>query len=575
MKLKNIFTVLICISILVFTIQSCGGKEVKEPADLVFLNGVIETLDESNPTAEALAIKNGLILFVGSSSDVENFISDSTKVIDLEGKFVMPGFIESHAHFLGLGKSKQIIDLRQAKNWDEIIALVAKASESARPGEWILGGGWHQEKFDPAPNPDVNGYPIHDQLSKASPNNPVMLSHATGHAVFVNEKAMQLAGISKSTKNPIGGTIVRDSIGSPIGVFEENAEYLVSRFYEAYNRNRTTEEIRESYVKQIQIAAEECLKVGITTFHDAGESFEIIDLMKQLADSNKLNIRLNVMIGDSYEQMKEKLVAYKLTNYANNFLTVRSIKQFIDGAIGSRGAWMYEPYSDLPNHYGSNVTSVDELKKISELAIKNDFQMRIHAIGDRGNRETLDIYEEIFKKYPDKKDLRWAIEHAQHLTEQDISRFAKLGVIAAMQGVHATSDGIFVTERIGEARAKEGAYAWKKLINAGAVIANGSDAPVEDVNPLMGFYSSVTRKLSNGNTFYPDQVMTRKEALKSFTINGAYASFEENLKGCLKPGMLADITVLSNNLLTCSEDEISNTAVLYTIVGGQIKFQSK
>lgn len=573
MKLKNLIRSGLFIIALSILNQSCGGKEVKEAADLVLTNAVVATMDESNTSAEAVAIKDGIILFVGSNEDAESYIGDSTEVIDLEGKFVMPGFIESHAHFLGLGKSKQILDLREAKNWDEVIAMVAKACETSRPGEWVLGRGWHQEKFDPSPNPNVNGYPVHNELSKASGNNPVMLSHASGHAIFVNEYAMKLAGVSKSTMDPDGGTIVRDSVGNPIGVFEENAEILIAKHYEEFFNNRKPEEIRQDYINQIRLASEECLKKGITSFHDAGETFELIDIIKQQADSNKLSIRLNVMIGDTYDKMKEKLRNYKLVGYANNFLTVRSVKQYIDGALGSRGAWMIEPYSDLPAHSGSNVTPIETLKKISELAIASGFQMRIHAIGDRGNREVLNIYEEVFKKNPDKKDLRWCIEHAQHISVLDIPRFAKLGVVAAMQSVHCTSDATFVPERIGDARAEEGAYVWKKLINSGAIICNGTDAPVEDVDPIKCFYSAVTRKLADGSVFYPEQKMTRLEALKSYTVNGAYVSFEENLKGKLQTGMLGDITVLSNNLLTCSDDEILNTKVLYTIVNGKIEFR--
>lgn len=547
---------------------------MKEAADLVLTNGIIATMDESVPSAEAIAIKDGTILFVGSSADAEYYAGDSTEVIDLEGKFVMPGFIESHAHFLGLGKSKQILDLRDAKNWDEVIALVAKACESARPGEWILGRGWHQEKFDPAPFPNVNGYPVHEQLSKASPNNPVMLSHASGHAIFANKKAMDLAGISKSTQDPVGGTIIRDSLGVPVGVFEENAENLIAQIYNEYFNSRSPAEIRNDYISQIRLASEEALRKGITSFHDAGETFELIDLIKEQADSNKLMVRLNVMIGDSYENMKVKLNNYKLIGYANNYLTVRSIKQYIDGALGSRGAWMIDPYTDLQTHSGSNVTPIETLKKISALAIENGFQMRVHAIGDRGNREVLNIYEEAFSKHPDKKDLRWCIEHAQHVSESDIPRFAKLGVIPAMQSVHCTSDATFVPERIGDARAAEGAYVWKKLIDRGALICNGTDAPVEDVDPIKCFYSAVTRKSSDGGEFYPDQKMSRVEALKSYTINGAYASFEENLKGSLAVGKLADIVVISKNLLTCSDTDILNAEVLYTVVGGKISYRS-
>ncbi len=565
----------ILLLVIILSIQSCEEKEVEIPADIVLINGVIATVDDANPYAEAIAIKEGKIFAVGSTSEIENYRGKSTQVIDLKGKFVMPGFNESHAHFLGLGNSKQILDLHEAKDWDEVIAIVAKAAESSKPGEWIIGRGWHQEKFNPKPNPNVNGYPVHNELSKATPNNPVMLTHASGHAIFANAKAMQIAGINRNAKDPIGGTIEKDSLGNPIGVFEENAENLIRNFYNDYLAKRTPQQIRSDYVRQIQLASEECLKKGITSFTDAGETFEIIDLMKELADSNKIPVRLDVIVGEPLSNMKDNLKNYLMIGYGNNFLTVRSIKQYIDGALGSRGAWLLEPYSDLPGNTGSNVTPHEELKKISELAIANGFQMRIHAIGDRGNREVLNIYEEVFKKHHDKKDLRWCIEHAQHLSAQDIPRFAKLGVIAAMQGIHCTSDASFVPVRLGDTRAEEGAYVWKKLINSGATICNGTDAPVEDVDPVTCFYSSVTRKSADRKVFYGDQKMSRMEALKSYTINGAYATFEENIKGSIKVGKLADLVVLSNNLLKCPDDDIQNTKVLYTIVGGKVAYKSE
>ena len=548
---------------------------MKNPADMVLINGNVATIEDSLTNVTAVAIKGDKILAVGSTEEIEKFIGDSTQVIDLKGKFVMPGFIESHAHFVGLGESLINIDLRPAKNWDEVIAIVAKAAESSKPGEWIIGRGWHQEKFDPKPEPNVEGYPIHKELSKATPHNPVMLSHASGHAIFANAKAMEIAGINKNTPNPEGGTIVRDSLGNAIGVFEENAEDLIRKFYDEYQNRRTPGQIRIDYVKDMRLASEDCLKKGITTFFDAGEPFEIIDIMKELADSSKLPLRMYVMVRDSTHLMKEKLADYRMIGYGDNHLTVRSIKQYIDGALGSRGAWMLDPYSDLPDHYGSNVTPLDTLKEVAELAINNDYQMCIHAIGDRGNFEVLNLYAEVLVDHPDKKDLRWRIEHAQHLSVHDIPRFAKLGVIAAMQGIHGTSDAPFVIERIGEERARTGAYAWHKLISAGVTICNGTDAPVEDVDPIKCFYASVTRKLADGSTFFPEQKMSRMEALRSYTINGSYAAFEENIKGSIKPGKLADITVLSNDLVSCGDDEILNTKVVYTIIGGKILYNAE
>jgi hypothetical protein len=403
----------------------------------------------------------------------------------------------------------------------------------------------------------------------------VILKHASGHAILVNAMAMQIAGVDKNTPGVEGGIIMRDEQGNPTGVFEENALELITKYYDDYLTRRTPAEIRVDYVRKIKLASEDCLKKGVTSCADAGQPFAVIDLMKQLADSNKIPVRINVMAEDSLPKMKANLKNYFLVGYGNNHLNVRSVKKYIDGALGSRGAWMLEPYDDMPGSTGENITTVDVLQAFSELAIQSGFQMCIHAIGDRGNREVLDLYERIFKKYPGLKNLRWRIEHAQHLSAEDIPRFAKLGVIAAMQGIHCTSDATFVPARIGLKRVEEGAYAWKKLLNSGAIICNGTDAPVEDVDPIKCFYASVTRKLPDGTTFFPEEKMTRFEALKSYTINGAYATFEENIKGSLKAGMLADIVILSNDLLSCSDEQIKTTKVLCTIVGGKILFEEK
>ena len=549
-------------------------KEAILEADLILVNGNVITVSEKYPSAESVAIKDNKIIWIGNNDEAENYIGSATVKIDLKGKTVIPGFVESHAHFLGLGESLRILDLRNAANWDEVVKIVEEAAAKSKPKEWIIGRRWHQEKFNPAPKPNVHGYPLHTLLSKVSPNNPVLLSHASGHATFANALAMEMAGVNSATKNPDGGTIIKDEDGNPIGVFEENAELLVTKAYNDYLNKRNDEQKLADYYAQVKLASEDCLKKGITSFHDAGETFEVIDILKKLADEKKLPIRLNVMIGETLENVESKVADYKLIGYANNFLNVRSIKQYIDGALGSRGAWLLKPYSDLPNHTGSNVTPVETLTRISGIAVENGFQMRIHAIGDRANREVLDIYEKVFNQNKDKNDFRWCIEHAQHISNEDISRFAKLGVIAAMQAIHCTSDASFVDERLGDQRAEEGAYVWKKLLESGAVICNGTDAPVEDVDPIKCFYSAVTRKSKDGTTFYPEQIMTRMEALKSYTTNGAYASFEEKIKGKIEPGMLADLTVLSNDIINCSDDEILGTKVLYTIVDGKIKYQA-
>lgn len=552
---------------------SCGDSNLPE-ADLIIKNGQVATVDSLNTTTEAVAVKNGLILAAGSNHEILKYRGDSTKIIDAKGNFVMPGFIDSHAHFLGIGKSKLILDLMSVNNYDEVVAIVAQAAENALPGEWIVGRGWHQEKWDPVPKNNVNGYPYHDQLSDASPLNPVYLTHASGHALLANAKAMELAGVTSETPNPRGGNIVKDAQGKLTGVFEENAEDLILKVYQEYRNTLTEEQILQEKIHAYELAAEECLSNGITSFHDAGSSFEEIDLLKSLIDDDKIPLRLNVMIYADNNELKEKAKDYRIVGYGNNRLTVRSVKKYIDGALGSRGAWFLSPYDDDTTNYGLNVTPLKELKETSEICLENNLQMNTHAIGDRGNREILKIYESAYAKNGN-KDLRWRIEHAQHLSNNDIKKFSELGVIAAMQGVHCTSDAVFVNRRLGAYRAKEGAYVWRKLIDSGAIISNGTDAPVEKVSPIASFYASVTRMLSDGTTFYAEQKMTREEALRSYTINGAYASFEESIKGSLIPGKLADIVILSNNLLTCEDPEILGTEVIYTIVGGEVVFESE
>lgn len=569
--IKNIFVLSVLIGLLFAS--GCGENKMNDNCDLVLLNGEIYTVNDSIPWAEALAVKGDRIYKVGSNEEIEMYIGDSTAIIDLNGRFVMPGFIDSHAHLIGIGENLIDVDLRDAQNWDEVIAAVAKAASERRPGEWIVGRGWHQEKFDPEPEPNVEGYPVHNALSNAVPYNPVMLVHASGHAVFANAKAMEIAGADTITSNPPGGVIVRDSTGKPIGVFEENAENIIRSAYERYLNDRSLDELNAEVIKKIKFASDLCLKNGVTTLHDAGEDLETIELIKKSVDSNYVKIRLYVMINDALDKLKGKLKDYKLVGYGENRLTVRAIKQYIDGALGSRGAWLLEPYSDLPDSYGSNVTPIKTLDDYCRLAAENGFQMCIHTIGDRGNREALNLYEKYSRQYENFDQMRWRIEHAQHVTPFDIKRFARLNVIAAMQGIHCTSDAPFVIERLGNERAASGAYVWRSMLDRGVVICNGTDAPVESVNPIASFYASVTRKNKDGVGFYTKQKMTREEAIKTYTINGAYAAFEENLKGSLVEGKLADLVVLSNNLMKCSEDDILKTEVVYTIVGGKIVYK--
>jgi predicted amidohydrolase YtcJ len=450
---------------------------------------------------------------------------------------------------------------------------VGRAAKQAKPGEWIVGRGWHQSKWEHAPEPNVEGFPLHESLDKVSPNNPVVLTHASGHATFVNGKAMQEAGITKDTANPPGGEVLKDKNGNPTGLLRERASGLIGRAQSAYEAKQTPAEREALLRKEIDLAIDESLSKGITTFEDAGSPFNTVDTLKRMADNHELRMRIWMMLRMPNDQLAPKLDQYRTIGEGENFLTVRAIKRQIDGALGSRGAWLLAPYSDKPESAGLNTEDPADIRKTAELAIQHGYQLCVHAIGDRANREVLNIFEETFKAHPEKKDLRWRIEHAQHISAADIPRFGQLGVIAAMQGVHCTSDAPYVLLRLGAKRAEEGAYVWQKLMKTGAIVGNGTDAPVEDVSPLASFYASVSRKLKDGTRFYSDQRMSREEALRSYTWNNAYAAFEEEMKGSLEAGKLADITVLSRDIMTIPEDEILSTDVVSTIVGGKVRYE--
>ncbi len=563
------FAAVLIVIFAVLFIVNRRQKLAAETADLILVNGKIVTVDDRFPTATWIALRGDRISALGSDPKGFNrHVGSGTEIIDLGGALTVPGLIESHGHFTGLGQSKTILDLTKTRSWDDIVALVADAAKKAKPGEWIRGRGWHQDKWDRVPEPSIAGLPVHDALSAVTPDNPVLLTHASGHSSLANAKAMELSKITATTTNPDGGEIVRDAKGRAIGAFLETAQSLVR--YEA--GHDTPEEATARTRELVGLASRECLAHGVTTFHDAGASLSTIDLYKAMAEEGALPVRLYVMLGAGSKTLAEKGLAYRMIGAAGNHLTVRAIKRLIDGALGAHGAWLLEPYADLPSSTGLNTESIEEMKATAKFAIENGFQLATHAIGDRGNRETLDIYEEAFKAHPDKTDLRWRIEHAQHLSPADIPRFAALGVIPAMQAIHCTSDAPWVLKRLGEKRAEEGAYVWRKLMDAGSKIPIGTDVPVEPIDPMANFFAAVTRRLKDGTTFFPGQKMTREEALRAYTINGAYAAFETGLKGSLVPGKLADITVLSRDILTCPEDDILTTEVLYTIIGGKVVY---
>jgi len=548
----------------------CGPK--KEQADLIITNGAIYTVNDLRPSVEAVAVKNGKILAVGKASEVNSYQGNDTEVIDLNGKMMTPGFIEGHAHFMGIGYSKLDLDLMKVKSYEELIEKVKEKVEGSEPGEWILGRGWHQDKWDSISKPVVEGFPAHHALSKVSPENPVFLRHASGHAAIANAKAMEIAGIDASVTFDEGGEIFKDENGAPTGIFNETAQGLIDRHVPQDDPARMQ--------KAFDMAIEECLSHGITSFHDAGIDQEVIDLYKQNLDQGNMNVRMYAMLsGSNSELLKNYFASGAEVGLGDDFLTIRAIKLYSDGALGSRGAWLLEEYEDMHGEFGHSTTPIEEIYEVCKEAIKYGFQVCTHAIGDRANQEVLNKYEQAFQT-SDKAsgEHRFRIEHAQHLHPDDIPRFSELGVIPAMQAIHMSSDRPWAIDRLGQKRIIEGAYVWHDLLTSGARIVNGTDAPVEPVDPLACFYASVTRKTLEGlppEGYEPQQKMTRAQALRSYTLDAAHGAFEENIKGSIEVGKYADFTILDRDIMKIPEDEILNTKVKMTIVGGVVVYHSK
>jgi predicted amidohydrolase YtcJ len=556
-------------------VVALAGCAHRQPADLVLLNGKIVTLDPARPQVSALAARGQTLVALGDERQVRPLIGKATRVLDLRGRLALPGFIEAHGHFLGLGELRLGLDLSGARSWKEVVALVAARARAARPGAWVVGRGWHQEKWRAPPRPAVDGLPLHAELSRAAPENPVLLTHASGHSAMVNARALALAGITGETPDPEGGQILRDAGGHPTGLLRETAMAPVRAALARHLRQRTVAQVEARRRRAAALATRECLHKGVTSFQDAGATLEEVDLFRKLADEGKLGIRLWVMLIDDNRRLRANLARYRVVGHGGQRLTVRAIKRLIDGALGSHGAWLLAPYSDLPQSTGLNTTPVASIRETAALALEHDYQLCVHAIGDRGVREVLDIYQDALSQRPGGRDRRWRVEHAQHIHPDDIPRFARLGVMASVQGVHCTSDGPWVVKRLGVRRAREGAYPWRSLLRAGARLANGTDTPVEDVDPIAGFYALVTRRMADGRAFFPEQRLTRQQALHAMTLGAAYAAFEEHAKGSLQPGKLADVVVLSRDILTVPEDQIPGTRVEMTILGGEVVFQLK
>ena len=545
------------------------------PADLLISGGNIYTVDAKSPVAEAVAVRGDSIVFVGSNAEAQKFKGDQTKEIDLQGKIMTPGFIEGHGHIMGLGYNELNIDLMYVRSYDELVAKVKETVSKLQPGQWIIGRGWHQDKWDTKPEKMVKGFQTHELLSKVSPDNPVFLAHASGHAGFANAKAMQIAGVNQLsieqlTKDLHGsGEIIKDELGNPTGIFNERAQQLITQYIPGNDE--------ESDSQALELAIKACQRNGITSFQDAGTQQKYIDLFRKFKFDGKLGVRLYTMLTGSNEELMTQWYANGPEIDPKGWLTIRSIKLHCDGALGSRGAWLLEPYSDRPGHIGHETLPMEFVYQTSKRALETGFQVCAHAIGDRANREILDRYEQAFDELnANSTGARFRIEHAQHLHPDDIPRFAKLGVIPAMQAIHMSSDRPWAIERLGEKRITDGAYVWKKLLQSGARIVNGTDVPVEPVNPIASFYASVTRMTLKGEPeggYEPDQKMTREEALKSYTLDAAYGAFEENIKGSIQAGKLADFTVFSQDIMKVPDQELLSTEVVMTILGGKVVFE--
>ncbi len=548
-----------------FLAAPLAAQQPAPPADLIVTNARIYTVDDAHPLADALAVRGGRVAFVGDTRGALALRGPPTRVVDLGGRTVIPGMVDAHGHVSGLGSALAIVDLTGASSYDEIIARVAARAKTAAPGQWITGRGWDQNRWG-----DTR-FPTHDKLTAAIPNNPVVLERVDGHAILANKPAMDAAKLTAATKDPAGGHVERNAAGAPAGVFVDNAMALVGRVMPATSR--------ADEKRQIRAAITEAQRWGLTGAHDAGASATVLDIYEELGKAGQLDFRLYAMISggrDESAEVEKWFARGPQSGLYGGTLWVRSVKLYADGALGSRGAALLDPYTDDPHNNGLLVSPPEFIQEIATKALKAGFQVNTHAIGDRGNRVSLDAYEAALKAVPT-ADHRFRIEHAQILNYADITRFATLGVIPSMQASHQTSDMYWAGRRLGVERLP-GAYAWRALLDAGVVIPNGSDFPVEQVNPLISFHAAFSRQDAENwppGGWYPEQRMTRDEALKSITIWPAYAAFQEKELGSLSPGKYADFVVLDQDIMRIPAELVLRTRVLSTWVGGRAVYEAK
>ncbi|MGK2960825.1 MAG: amidohydrolase [Gemmatimonadaceae bacterium] len=534
----------------------------QQVADLVVVNARVHTVDDGRPMVSAFAVKDGRFLFAGSDTEVRALAGPSTRVVDAGQSTIIPGMVDAHAHLLGLGTSLRQVKLAGSATYEEVIARVVERARGMKPGEWIIGRGWDQNLWS------GQQFPTHEALSRAVPNNPVVLTRVDGHALLANSMAMRAAGVTAATLDPEGGRIIRFGDNSPSGVFVDNAEGLVTRAIPA----TTAQQTRDAIIAAIA----EANRWGLVGLHDAGASRGTIDIYESLARDRRFNLRAYVMISDDAAAIAHYAARGPQSGLHDGRIWIRSIKLYSDGALGSRGAALLAPYSDDPGNTGLLVTAPAHIQRVALDGLKSGFQVAVHAIGDRGNRIALDAFADALKAVPT-ADHRFRVEHAQVISLDDIPRFAQLGVIPSMQGSHQTSDMGWAEARVGPQRIK-GAYAWRSLLDDGVIIPNGSDFPVEQVNPLISFHSAVTRQDPSNRPpggWYPEQAMTRSEALKSITIWPAWAAFQEDVMGSISPGKYADFVVLDRDIMSVAPEQILGARVKSTWIGGRVVYEAK
>ncbi|MCL6259357.1 amidohydrolase [Aquiflexum sp. TKW24L] len=536
---------------LLFIFISLISCTTKEKVDLIVHNGTIYTVDEGFMIAKAFAIKDNRFVAVGNDNAIFSKY-ESEEIIDLEGKAVYPGFIDAHSHFYRYGLGLQVADLLGAESEAELVERVKLHAENNPEAAWILGRGWDQNLWE------SKEFPTKTKLDSLFPDKPVLLTRIDGHAALVNQKALDLGGINAKT-SMVGGKVILIE-NKPTGVLIDNAIGLVS----SKVPDPTKEEARQALLG----AQANCFAVGLTTVVDAGLDKETIDLIGEMHTDSTLKMRVYAMVNPTEANMAHY---FKIGIFQDDNLTVRSFKIYGDGALGSRGAALLKPYHDHADNYGFLLKNPEEFDELAKKMYENGFQMNTHCIGDSANRTLLDIYAKYLKG---KNDLRWRIEHAQVVSKDDMPKFAQYSVIPSVQPTHATSDMYWAGQRLGPFRIKT-AYAYKDLLDQNGMLALGSDFPVEHINPLYGFHSAVVRKDAKNwpdDGFQPENKITREHALKGMTIWAAFANFEENLKGSIEPGKLADFVILEKDIMTAPDNELREIKIIGTFIGGKKVF---